>query len=70
MHLLALAIPRFIQLSKPLLPLKSMAQSRHGVTHNMEAQVHPLAMAIPKFIRMRVPLLPLKTMVQSRRGVY
>jgi hypothetical protein len=34
-----MAIPRFIQMDMPLLPLKPMAQSRRGVV--LEAQVRP-----------------------------
>ncbi|CAC9437872.1 hypothetical protein [uncultured Gammaproteobacteria bacterium] len=37
MHPLTVAIPRFIQLSMPLPPLKLMAQSWRGVTQCMEA---------------------------------
>ena len=69
MHPLALAIPRFIQLSVPLPPLKPMDQSRRGVTQIMEAQMHPLALAIPRFIQPLTPLPLLKPMDQSRRGV-
>jgi hypothetical protein len=42
MRPLIVAIPRFIQLGMPLLPLKPMAQLRRGVVQVMEAQVHPL----------------------------
>ncbi|CAC9437062.1 hypothetical protein [uncultured Gammaproteobacteria bacterium] len=38
-----MTIPRFIQLRKSLKP---MGQSRHGVTHSMEAQTHPLVGSI------------------------
>jgi hypothetical protein len=38
---LIMAIPKFIQLGVPLPLLKPMDQSRHGVTHSMEAQAHP-----------------------------
>jgi hypothetical protein len=41
-HPLIMAIPRFIQLRLPLPPLKPMDQSRRGVIHVWEAQVHPL----------------------------
>jgi hypothetical protein len=64
----AKAIPKFIQIHMPLLPLKPMAQSRRGVVQILEAQTHPMAKAIPKFIQMIMPLLPLKPMAQSRRG--
>jgi hypothetical protein len=37
---LIMAIPKFIQLGVPLPLLKPMDQSRHGVTHSMEAQAH------------------------------
>jgi hypothetical protein len=50
-HPLIMAIPRFIQLSLPLPPLKPMAQSQRGVTQGMEAQVHPMVMATPRFIQ-------------------
>ncbi|VVM21043.1 hypothetical protein BSPWISOXPB_6346 [uncultured Gammaproteobacteria bacterium] len=46
-----------------------MAQSRRGVLHMLEAQVHPLVVAILRFIQLIVPLPPLKPMAQSRRGV-
>jgi hypothetical protein len=49
-HLLAVAMPKFIQLGVPLPLLKLTAQSRRGVAHMLEAQVHPLAVAIPRFI--------------------
>jgi hypothetical protein len=63
-----MAIPRFMQMQMPLLFLKPMDQSRHGVPQILEAQ-HPLVVAIPKFIQLRKPLPPLKPMAQSRRGV-
>ncbi|VVM21572.1 hypothetical protein BSPWISOXPB_5828 [uncultured Gammaproteobacteria bacterium] len=66
---LIVAIPRFIPLSMPLLPLKPMAQSRRGVIRIGEVQVRPLIMAIPRFIQMHMPLPPLKPMVQSQHGV-
>jgi hypothetical protein len=37
-HPLVVAIPRFIQISLPLLPLKPMDQSRRGAAHFLEAQ--------------------------------
>jgi hypothetical protein len=49
-HLLAVAIPKFILIEKPLPPLHAMAQSRHGGSHILEAKTHPmylLAKAIP-----------------------
>ncbi|VVM22407.1 hypothetical protein BSPWISOXPB_4750 [uncultured Gammaproteobacteria bacterium] len=46
------AIPRFIQIGVPLLPLKPMAQLRRGVVHILEAQVRPPVVAIPKFIQL------------------
>ncbi|VVM28113.1 hypothetical protein BSPWISOXPB_6557 [uncultured Gammaproteobacteria bacterium] len=51
-HPLVEAIPRFIQIGVPLLPLKPMAQLRRGVVHILEAQVHPPVVAIPKFIQL------------------
>jgi hypothetical protein len=63
------AIPRFIQLGMPLLPLKPMGQSRHGVTQILEAQMHPLVAVIPRFIQIGKPLLSLKLMAQSWHGV-
>jgi hypothetical protein len=55
-HLLAVAMPKFIQLGVPLPLLKLTAQSRRGVAHMLEAQVHPLAVAIPRFIQLGLPL--------------
>jgi hypothetical protein len=46
-HLMAKAIPKFIQIHMPLLPLKPMAQSRRGVAQILEAQTHPMTKAIP-----------------------
>jgi hypothetical protein len=66
-YLLALAIPRFIQMHMLLLSLKLMDRSQRGVPQIKEAQ-HPLALAIPRFIQILKPLLPLKPMAQSRRG--
>jgi hypothetical protein len=43
----AVAIPRFIQLGVPLLPLKLTDQLRRGVIQ--EAQVRPLVTATPRF---------------------
>ncbi|VVM23903.1 hypothetical protein BSPWISOXPB_11228 [uncultured Gammaproteobacteria bacterium] len=60
MHPLIVAIPRFIQLGMPLLPLKPMAQLRRGVVRVMEAQVHPLVVVIPKFIQLTAPLPAVK----------
>jgi hypothetical protein len=57
-----------MQMQMPLLFLKPMDQSRHGVPQILEAQ-HPLVVAIPKFIQTVAPLLPLKPMAQSRYGV-
>jgi hypothetical protein len=54
-----MAIPRFIQLSMPLPPLKPMGQSRRGVIQMMEAQAHPLIMAIPRFIQLTLYFVPL-----------
>jgi hypothetical protein len=45
-HPLVVTIPRFIQMDMPLPPLKSMVQSRRGVTQVMEVQVHPPVVAI------------------------
>jgi hypothetical protein len=67
-HPLVMAIPRFIQITMPLSPLKPMAQSQRGVIRIGAVQVHPLVVAIPRFSQMRRPLPPLKPMVQSRRG--
>jgi hypothetical protein len=67
-HPMALAIPIFIQIHMPLLLLKLMDQSRHGVTRILEAQTHPMAVAIPRFIQMHLLLLCLHMMAQSRRG--
>jgi septum formation topological specificity factor MinE len=53
----------------PLLPLKPMGQSRHGVTQILEAQLHPLVAVIPRFIQIGKPLLSLKLMAQSWHGV-
>jgi hypothetical protein len=39
MRPLTKAIPRFIQMNLPLLPLKPMVRSRHGVDHILEAQI-------------------------------
>jgi hypothetical protein len=47
---------RFIQLRKPLLPLKPMGQSRRGVIRVGEAQVRLMVMATPRFIQLGVPL--------------
>ncbi|VVH64130.1 hypothetical protein BSPLISOX_446 [uncultured Gammaproteobacteria bacterium] len=63
------AIPRFIQLSMLLPPLKPMDQSRCGVKRVGEAQVHPMIVATSRFIQVMAPLPPLKPMAQSRRGV-
>jgi hypothetical protein len=52
-------IPRFIQLRPPLPPLKPMGQLQRGVTHILEAQVHPLTVDIPRFIQLSVLLSPL-----------
>ncbi|CAC9450436.1 hypothetical protein [uncultured Gammaproteobacteria bacterium] len=66
------AILRFIQTDMPLLPLKLMAQSQHGVTQGVEVQthpVHPLIKVISRFIQLVEPLPPLKPMVQLHHGV-
>jgi Tfp pilus assembly ATPase PilU len=63
---LVMVIPKFIQISLPLPPLKPMAQSRRGV---FQVAVHPLMVAIPRFIQPLTPLPLLKPMDQSRRGV-
>jgi hypothetical protein len=60
--LLIKAIPRFIQLLMPLPPLHAMAQSRRGVTHILEVQMHLLAVVIPRFILIEKPLPPLHAM--------
>jgi hypothetical protein len=60
MRPMIVAIPRFIQLGVPLLPLKPTGQSRRGVIRIMEAQVRPMVKAIPKFIQLVKPLPPLK----------
>ncbi|VVM24595.1 hypothetical protein BSPWISOXPB_4989 [uncultured Gammaproteobacteria bacterium] len=42
-HPLVVAIPRFIQLDTPLLPLKLMVQSRRGVIRIVEdLPLHPI----------------------------
>jgi heme/copper-type cytochrome/quinol oxidase subunit 4 len=51
MHLLTVAILKFIQLMLPLPPLSPMAQSRLGVTQILKEQTHPLTVAISKFIQ-------------------
>jgi hypothetical protein len=38
-HPLVMAIPRFMQMQMPLLFLKPMDQSRHGVPQILEAQI-------------------------------
>jgi hypothetical protein len=45
-HPMAKVIPRFIQIHMPLLPLHMTAQSRRGVTHILEAQMHPMAVIL------------------------
>jgi cell division inhibitor SulA len=72
---MAKAIPKFIQIHMPLLPLKLMAQSRLGAfvppkSKLPHALIEPSALraAILRFIQMQLPLPPLKLMVQSRRG--
>jgi hypothetical protein len=52
------AIPKFIQMMKPLPLLSQMVQSQLGVTQLKEEEVHPLAVAIPKFIQLLLPLPP------------
>jgi hypothetical protein len=47
-----MAIPRFIQITMPLSPLKPMAQSQRGVIRIWAVQVHPLVVAIPSFSQM------------------
>jgi hypothetical protein len=46
-YLLALAIPRFIQMGLPLPLLKTMAQSKRGVTQILEVQTHPPLLKSP-----------------------
>jgi hypothetical protein len=58
-HLLTVAILKFIQLMLPLPPLSPMAQSRLGVTQILKEQAHPLTVAISKFIQPVLPLPPL-----------
>jgi hypothetical protein len=51
MRPLIVAIPRFIQLSMSLLPLKPTGQLQRGVIRIGEVQqVRPLITAIPRFI--------------------
>jgi hypothetical protein len=52
-------IPKFIQLTAPLPPLKLTAQSRCGVIRVMEAQVHPLVVAIPRFKNWILLIIPI-----------
>jgi hypothetical protein len=52
------AMPKFIQLIKPLPPLKPMGQSRRGAMWVLR----PLAMVIPKFIQISLPLPPLSAL--------
>jgi hypothetical protein len=50
--------PRFIQMQMPLLPLKPMVQSQHGVNHQVEAKTHPmypLTKATPRFTQINMP---------------
>jgi hypothetical protein len=42
--------------------LKPMGQLQRGVTHILEAQVHPLTVDIPRFIQLSVLLSLLKPM--------
>jgi hypothetical protein len=42
-----------------------MAQSRRGVTHILEVQMHLLAVVIPRFILIEKPLPPLHAMAQA-----
>jgi hypothetical protein len=44
-------MPKFMQITMPLLPLKLMAQLWLGARKALEARLHPLVMVIPKFMQ-------------------